>query len=77
MAKSEKQINLGSLPINGRKSPVYLLPQSQCLQITSRGRAKPLYSFLGEIPKGDARRVRKALRAAGFATLAASPSDPR
>lgn len=76
MAKlSEKKVNLGAVSINGKRSLIYLLPESGRLQRTPRGRLLPLADFLGQIPKADARRVRQALYRAGYRGLAGIPAE--
>lgn len=69
------KVNLGSLPLSGRKSPVYFDPDQETLQKTSRGRLIEVPDFLRSVTKGEARKVRKALRRAGYARYAAIRVD--
>lgn len=45
------------------------------LKVGARGRVLPAGAFFGGLPKGEARRVRKGLRAAGRAELAGAVRD--
>jgi hypothetical protein len=41
--------------------------------VKAAGKIKPLSIVLGELGKGDARKVRRALHSAGFAKIAGTP----
>jgi len=65
------------VPVTLAGKPVYATATG--LKLTARGKVLPAGALLAALPKGDARKVRKALRSAGKGGLAGAAcrrSDP-
>jgi uncharacterized membrane protein len=60
------------LKINGVQ--VYVNPATLNVKIGSKGTAEPFPEALKRLPKGERRKVRKALRSAGYSGLAGVPT---
>lgn len=51
------------------KKVVYVNPEKKTVKIGSKSAASPLNTILAPMPKGERRKVRKALRSSGYAGL--------
>ncbi len=67
---------MASLKVNLNGRNIFATPTG--LKATARGKVIPASVFFGTMPKGEARRLRKALRKAGEARKASEPrrTDP-